>query len=149
MEYCSVFTHTQIQSTWSMYFWVSPDWWQSLRRVGCCCALPPHLTGTHALHDLTKCWQIAEERSRVTGERSSAVRSLTAWRKLRTSAKDVLTAQGERCTILHHRGEDTLRSYGDGTTLVPRLSYAAYACVELVPRSPHALTAFHTIWLRS
>ena len=76
---------------------------------------------------------------------SSAVRSLTAWRKLRMSAKDVLTAQGERRTILHHRGEDTLRSYGDGTTLVPRLSYAAYTCVELVPRSPHALTAFRTI----
>ena len=76
---------------------------------------------------------------------SSAVRSLTAWRKLRTSAKDLLTVQGERRTILHHRGEDTLRSYGDGTTLVPRLSYAAYACVELVPRSPHALTAFHHV----
>ena len=76
---------------------------------------------------------------------SSAVRSPTAWRKLRTSAKDVLTAQGERRTILHHHGEDTLRSYGDGTTLVPQLSYAACACVELVLPSPHALTAFHTI----
>ena len=76
---------------------------------------------------------------------SSAVRSPTAWRKLRTSAKVVLTAQGERSTILHHRVEDTLRSYGDGTTLVPQLSYAAYARVELVLRSPHALTAFHMI----
>ena len=76
---------------------------------------------------------------------SSAVRSPTAWRKLSTSAKVVLTAKGERRTILHHRGEDTRRSYGDGTTLVPRLSYAAYACVERVLRSPHALTAFHTI----
>ena len=76
---------------------------------------------------------------------SSAVRLPTAWRRLRTSAKVVLKAQGERRTILHHRGEDTLRSYGDGTTMVPRLSYAAYACVELVLRSPHALTAFHTI----
>ena len=77
---------------------------------------------------------------------SSAVRSPTAWRKLCMSAKVVLTAQGERRTILHNRGEDTLRSYGDGTTMVPRLSYAACAaCVELVLRSPHALTAFHTI----
>ena len=42
---------------------------------------PPHLTGTyalHALHDLTKCWQIAEERSRVTGERSG-VRESAVW----------------------------------------------------------------------
>ena len=58
---------------------------------------------------------------------SSAVRSPTVWRKLRASTKVVLIAQGERRTILHHRGEDALRSYGDGTTMVPRLSCAAYA----------------------
>ena len=41
------------------------------------------------------------------------------------------------------RGYTTLvrRCYYDGTTIELR----AYACVELVLRSPHALTAFHTI----
>ena len=48
---------------------------------------------------------------------SSAVGSPTVRRKLRTSAEVVLTEQGERRTILHHRAEDTLRSYGDGTTI--------------------------------
>ena len=76
---------------------------------------------------------------------SSAGRSPTAWCNLRARAKVVLTAQGERRTILHHHGEDALRSYGDGTTMVPRLGCAAYACVELVLRSPYALTMFRAI----
>ena len=61
------------------------------------------------------------------------------------SAKVVLTAQGEQRTILHHRGEDALRLSSDGTTMVSRLSYAAYACAELVMLSPHALTTFRAI----
>ena len=75
----------------------------------------------------------------------SAGRSPTAWRKLRASSKVVLTAQGERRMILHHRGEDALRSYDEGTTMVPTIELTAYAYVELVLCSTHALTTFCVI----
>ena len=63
----------------------------------------------------------------------SAGQSPTAWCNLRASAKVRLAI------FLHNRAEDALCLYGDGTTMVPRLGCAAYACVELALRSPHAL----------